>query len=102
MMKLINVYDLKKSTKLEEYRKWNVKVDQKRVLEQPGITSLEVYEVKRTNKEMPIKFVDIVEVESMEKYKEITESEAMKEVKKKWLEYADGNSLIMLEVEKLE
>jgi hypothetical protein len=101
-MKLVNLYNLKKDTELEKYRKWNIEVDQKRVLEQPGIISLEVYEVKRTNKEMPIKFVDIVEVESMEKYKEIIESEPMEEVKRKWSEYADEDSLIMLEVEKLE
>jgi len=111
-MKLVAMYNLKKSTNFDEFKKWSKEVDQKMVSKQPGYRRFDVLEAraildgskppyKQSETNLPFKVIEFIEVESQQALEKSQTSPAMSGVMKKWLDFVDESSVIILKVEEI-
>ena len=111
-MKIVAMYNLKESVKIEEFKKWSKEVDQKTVLKQPGFRRFDVFNAiavlkgakppyKATESNVPFDIIEFTEVESQEALEKSQTSSVMSSVMKKWLEFVDEPSVTIMRVDQI-
>ena len=88
-------YNLKKDVTKEEYYNFSQKLDQPKTPNIRGVRSFKPVEIKGSDQdELPYQIVEVIDVESWERWQEIMESSEFKDVVDGWLEVADVDSLV--------
>ena len=91
----ILAYNLKKDVTKEQYYNFSQKLDQPKTPTIRGVRSFKPVEIKGSDQdELPYQIVEVIDVESWERWQEIMESSEFKDVVDGWLEVADVDSLV--------
>ena len=103
MIHCISTWKLKKGASLEEFLKFSREVEQPRVLAMEGIHRWDVYQVVDTLIDNPdYHIVEIIWVDSKEKWFEICDTPEMIENDKTWQTWGDPETVKVSIVEQVE
>jgi hypothetical protein len=91
MITAIYIYCLKKGVSIEKYRKWSIERDQKTIKSFKGIEKFDVHIVEGLDRKYDI--FEVINVESWDRWKEITKSPEMEEIKLEHGQLVDRNSM---------
>ncbi|MEI7615221.1 MAG: hypothetical protein WCJ54_00800 [Actinomycetota bacterium] len=91
MITAIYIYCLKKGVSMEEYRKWSIERDQKTVKSFKGVEKFDVHIIEGPDKRCDI--FEVINVESWDRWKEITSSPEMEDIKFEHKQLVDRDSM---------
>jgi len=99
MTRILAMYNLKEGVTFREYRDWSIRVDLPVCRKQKEMRQINVYKAERPDGErVPFEIIELVEVESWDAWTRACGVGEMKNTLDEWGNYADGESLVMVEL----
>ncbi len=97
MPKVFAFYSLKPGVSREQFEEWSREVDQKVMIQQPGVTRFEVYRVEGAMAgAASFDFVEDIDVDDLDEWRSMTEREEVQPLIAPFEEMVEADQMVMV------